>query len=467
MASAPRPLVLVSNRGPVSFVRTDSGELVARRGSGGLVSGLGPLVANTPTTWIAAALSDADREAAGPGVVEAAGFRVRTLALPPEEFQMAYDVVCNATLWFIHHGLFDASRRPVLDRHFATAWDAYRSVNARFADAVATEAPPGAVVLAQDYHLCLMAPELARRRSDLDVVHFSHTPFTGPDGLRLLPDEVALELLEGLASHRACGFHTQRWAQRFTECHTEFLGPTGAAAPTTFVAPLGPDPGDLAATAAGDAAIAAGAELDAEVGGRKLIVRVDRIEPSKNLLRGFRAYDLLLGEHPEWREKVVFAALVYPSREALSEYLAYRQEVEGAVEAINQRWGTPGWTPVLADFSDDYPRSVAALARYDVLMVNPVRDGLNLVAKEGPVLNGGDGVVVLSTEAGAFGELADGALAVNPFDVGATADALHMALAMDPGERRRRAGMLTAAATAASPSTWLAAQIAAAGAPAT
>jgi len=330
-----------------------------------------------------------------------------------------------------------------------------RLVNDAFADAVAEVAPPNAVVLIQDYHLCLVARRLADTRPDLTCVHFSHTPFTGPDGLRLLPDPVGRELLEGLAAHEACGFHTQRWAQRFTECCDEVLGVT----PPTFVAPLGPDPADLERTARGDAARAAYDELVADPGDRRLIVRVDRIELSKNLLRGFWAYGLLLAEHPEWRGEVTFAALVYPSREALPEYLAYRQEVESTIRAVNERWGTDDWTPILADLTDDYPRSVAALGRYDVLLVNPVRDGLNLVAKEGPVLNQRDGVVVLSSEAGAAAELAGAAMIVNPFDVGATADALHRALAMDPDERVTRAAELRLLASAHSPSTWLAAQV--------
>ncbi len=464
--TAERDVVLVSNRGPVSFTLADNGTLTSRRGSGGLVSGLGPLVAGTDTLWVAAAMSEGDRLAAAAtepdgtdGVIDAEGFRLRLVDVDPATFAMAYDVVCNATLWFVHHGLFDASRRPLFDRRVGEAWGAYRLVNDAFANAVADVAPPDAVVLIQDYHLCLVARRLAHTRPDLVCVHFSHTPFTGPDGLRLLPDPVGRELLEGLTAHRACGFHTARWAQRFTECCDEMLG----TAPSTFVAPLGPDPDDLRRTAASDATRAATDELAADVGNRKLIVRVDRIELSKNLLRGFRAYDLLLAEHPEWRGNVVFAALVYPSREALPEYLAYRQEVEATIRAINDRWGTDDWTPIIADLSDDYPRSVAALSLYDVLLVKPIRDGLNLVAKEGPLLNQRDGVVVLSSEAGSATELAGAALVVNPFDVGATAEALHQALVMNSDERATRAAELRLLASAHSPSTWLAAQVAVAG----
>lgn len=452
------PVVVVSNRGPVSFTTADNGTLVARRGSGGLVSGLAPVVAGTDTVWLAAALTDADRVAAKSGVIDTDGLRVRTVAVDPTRFATSYDVVCNSALWFIHHGLYDLARRPVHDHRFTEAWEAYRHVNDTFAETTAAVAPPDAVVAVQDYHLCLMGPKLAELRPDITAVHFSHTPFTGPDGLRALPDAVAHELLAAMSAFHACGFHTQRWANRFTECCREVLG----TEPATFVSPLGPDPNDLNAAVGRDTTVQAGAELDSVIGDRNFLVRVDRIELSKNLLRGFRAFDHLLETEPQWRDQVVFGAFVYPSREGLPEYLAYRQQVEAAVAAINERWGTPSWTPVLADFTDDFPRSVAALARYDTLMVNPVRDGLNLVAKEGPLCNNRDGVVVLSTEAGAAAELADHALMINPFDISATARALHDALSMDATERARRADGLRTAALKHSPQTWLDAQLAAA-----
>jgi trehalose 6-phosphate synthase len=215
---------------------------------------------------------------------------------------------------------------------------------------------------------------------------------------------------------------------------------------------------------AGGAACEAGlASLAETVGDRRLVVRVDRIEPSKNLLRGFHAFDLLLREHPEWRGRVVFAAFVYPSREVLPEYLAYRQETEALAAYVNATWGTSDWTPILLDTTDDFPRSVAGLRRYDVLLVNPVRDGLNLVAKEGPVVNERDGVLVLSREAGVFEELGDDALVINPFDVAATADALHAALTMPAEQRRSRLAGLQAAARRRGPGDWFDDQIRAAG----
>jgi trehalose 6-phosphate synthase len=451
-------LVVVSNRGPISFSHDDSGRLVGRQGGGGLVSSLGPLVQGTGASWVAAAMSDADREAASAGLVEADGFRYRCVALDPAAYKLAYNLVSNATLWFISHRLFDLARQPMIDRHWREAWDAYREVNHRFADAIMAHAPEGATVLVQDYHLSLVGIWLIQQRPDLRAVHFTHTPFGDPNDLRVLPDDVAEELLSGMASHTACGFHTARWARAFEDCCSSVLG----YRPRTFVAPLAPDAESFAEVVASPACAAAGDELDRAIGERRVILRVDRIELSKNILRGFYAYDELLRTHPEWVEKVVFVALVYPSREGLPEYRRYREEVEACAARINEEWARPGWTPILLDAHDDFPRSVAALQRYDVLLINPVRDGLNLVAKEGPIVNRKDGVLLLSREAGAWDELSEVALGINPFDVAGTTAALSEALSMPSSERRSRALGLRQAALARTPRDWLEDQLAAA-----
>jgi len=450
--------VIVSNRGPLSFSLGADGDLVARRGAGGLVSGLAPLVTDTDAVWIAAAISDGDREAASRGVVAAEGFRVRLLSIDPDVYRAAYDVVCNATLWFLHHNLYELARRPRFDTRFRDAWESYREVNRAFADVIAESAPEGAAVLVQDYHLALVALFLADRRPDLRLVHFSHTPFANPDSWRVLPLDLGRELLAGMAAHHACGFHSPRWADCFRACCAEQLGQE----PTTFVAPLAPDAADIGRVAAGDACAAALAELDASVGDRALLVRVDRIELSKNILRGFQAFDDLLERYPEWRERVVFGAFVYPSREGLPEYLAYRQEVEATVRRINERWATPGWTPILFDPSDDFPRSVAALRRADVFLINPIRDGLNLVAEEGPLVNERDAILLLSPEAGVWDQLVGAARPVHPYDISGTADALVVALTATPEERAIEAGELRRRAAARTPEDWLADQLAAA-----
>jgi trehalose 6-phosphate synthase len=454
---AETPILLLSNRGPVAFSRDDDGALVGRRGGGGLVSGIAPLVAGTDALWLAAAMSEPDREAAAAGVAEADGLRVRLIDIPAATYDAHYGTICNATLWFAVHGLFDAARSPQLDASWFEAWDAFREVNQVFAAVAAEAAPEGAVVLVQDYHLALVAPALRAARPDVRCAFFAHTAWCEPDGLIAI-GPVAAELLQGIAANHGVGFHTARWAGRFEACVAADAPTTTAA---TFVSPLGPDPDDVLAAASSDRCAAAKAELRERVGDRKVLVRVDRMELSKNVLRGFAAYDELLASEPGWRERVTFVALCYPSREGLPEYATYRADVETAVADINERWGTSDWEPILLETDDDFPRSIAALALADVVLVNPVRDGLNLVAKEQAIVSERAAALVLSTEAGAWDELGDsGAIGVNPFDVRGTARALHDALSMGADERERRHRAMRDETLARTPRDWLADQLA-------
>ncbi len=458
--------VLVSNRGPLAF-HFEDGRPVAGTAGGGLAGSLYPMVAGTGAIWVACALGEADREAAAAGLMTHDGLDIELVDPEPDIYNMAYNVVSNATLWYCHHHLFDAARRPRADRRWWEAWDAYRELNEQFARKVAKVAPEGGRVLVQDYHLALMGSALGRLRPDLRTVHFTHTPFADPSVLRMLPTAVSTELLTGMAGFEACGFHTERWAAAYRQglALSPSDGGTDAVPGSVFVSPLSPDPARLHASADDPAVSSAGEHLEERIGGpdRQVIVRVDRMELSKNLLRGFWAYEELLEREPRRRERVVLVAFAYPTRQGLSDYLAYQNEVESTVERINRRWSTPGWTPIILEIEDDYPRSLAALLRYDILLVNPVRDGMNLVAKEGPLINTRQGVLVLSHEAGAFAELGPAALGINPFDVSGTADALSRALDMDLSERTARSDELTGEILARQPADWLRDQLDAAG----
>lgn len=463
MLTAPRgycrhvEFVVVSNRGPLSFA-DDSGSLRVTRGGGGLVSCLGPAVKDTGSTWICGAISGADREAARQGLVDAEGFHIHPLVIDDDDYRAFYDVISNSTLWFLFHGLFDATRRPVFDRHWHMAWETYRRVNASFAAAVVEQAPDGAIVLLHDYHLALAATTVREKRPDLRTVYFQHTPFCDPLSIRMLPEDAAIELLQGLAANTACGFHTARWATMFRLCCEEVLG----ASPRTFVAPAATDVEDICAAAETEACQREFERLDGLVRDRQLIVRVDRLELSKNIVRGFLAYDELLRTHDELRGKVVFWAKGYPSRQNLPEYLAYRQEVETVVRRVNRKWETPDWTPILFDADDNFPRSVAALRRADVVLINPVRDGLNLVAKEAALVNERDAVLCLSRESGVWDELGDSSVGLNPFDLTSTAAALAGALSMGAAERAERATRLRELARGRTPADWLRDQLTAA-----
>jgi trehalose 6-phosphate synthase len=448
-------VIIVSHRGPYRFERADDGSFVAHRGAGGVVSALGPLLADkADATWVAAALSDDDRAAVQAGATEGLDLELTLLDLDPTAHRLHYDVVANGVLWFLHHGLFDRTRRPRFDLRFRDAWDAFVAVNEAFAAAVAERAESNEIVLVQDYQLTLVPGQLHALRPDLRVLHFTHTPFANADDIRLLPDDVGRQLCGALAGSPA-GFHTSRWADNYLRAAHTVLG-SNAAVRAPFVSSLGPDVAALDEVAASPAARTATGMLADAVGERLVIARTDRIEPSKNIVRGFLAFDRLLEARPGYRGRVVFVAMVYPSRQSLADYLAYANEVEQAVARVNERWATRDWTPILLDDRDDYARSVAGMQRYDVLLVNPVRDGLNLVAKEGPVVNRRDGVVCLSPEAGAYEELRDAVIAVHPFDIEHSAAALDTALALPLDERNARAARLRVLATARTPAMWLA-----------
>ncbi|MFD8596344.1 trehalose-6-phosphate synthase [Kitasatospora sp. NPDC059646] len=469
--SGAAPILVASNRGPVSFRTEDDGTLSLRRGGGGLVSGLSA-IDDPNAVWVCAALSDADRTAARKapdGRLDRAGHdvggqAVRMLDIDPETFARAYNGVANSTLWFVHHLLYRTPVQPAFDADFRTEWDAYRAYNTAFAEALAAEAAPGAAVLVQDYHLSLAPALLRALRPDLRIGHFSHTPWAPPDYYRLLPDDVAADVLEGILGADRAAFLTRRWALAFADCCEALLGAdvdrdaltvTHAGRTTRLgVHGLGADGEFLRERAHRPDVDERLTALREAVGDRRTIVRVDRTELSKNIVRGLLAYRHLLRSRPEWLDRVVHIAFAYPSRTDLAEYREYTAAVRRIAEEINAEFGTADWQPVLLHVDDDFPRSLAAYRLADVALVNPIRDGMNLVAKEVPVVSDHGCALVLSREAGAHEELADDAITVNPFDVIATADALARALDMPAAERAERTGRLAAAATALPPQQW-------------
>jgi trehalose 6-phosphate synthase len=448
-------MMLVTHRGPYRFSERDDGSFEATRGAGGLVSALLPLVQRDDIgekpSWVAAAIDASDRAAVKAGEASVPGLDLQLLDLDRTLHRMHYDVISNAVLWFLHHGLFDLSRRPRFDRHLREAWDGYAAVNGAFADAIVHGARDQEQVLVHDYHLALVPGIVRAARPDVRITHFTHTPFCGPNSIRVLPTDMAEAMCSSMASVPA-GFHTARWAAAYA---ASVRGVLGGDHPVAYAAPLGPDPEALAELAAAPGTAEAAAELDELVGDRKLLLRSDRIDLSKNIVRGFHAYDALLEEQPQWRERVVFVAMLNRSRSNLAEYLAYEQEVDQAAQRVNERWATRDWQPVVVDTRDDYERTIAGFSRYDALLVNPVKDGLNLVAKEGPLVNQRDGVVVLSPEAGAYDELRDAVLPVHPYDIEQGAGALHRALSMPDEERSTRASSLRQLAARHTPRTWL------------
>ncbi|MFJ8312168.1 MULTISPECIES: trehalose-6-phosphate synthase [unclassified Streptomyces] len=481
--TTPKVQVLVaSNRGPVSYVLKEDGSLESKRGGGGLVSGLSAIGDDVESLWVCAALGDGDREAVRRGVGE---HGVRMLDIDPEVFAQAYNGIANSVLWFVHHMLYQTPLEPVFDAEFRRQWASYEAYNRAFAEALAAEAGGGARVLVQDYHLALVPGMLRELRPDLRIGHFSHTPWAPVDYFRMLPDDIAGQLVRGMLGADRLGFLTWRWAGAFMDAVTATLpAETQAFVPSgegrhwfrhslpgraphetdIAVYPLGAD-GDFLRRRAHEADVAERmAALREQIGaGRRTIVRVDRTELSKNIVRGLHAYRHLLDTRPEWRERVVHVAFAYPSRQDLAVYRDYTAEVARVADGINSAYGTASWTPVVLHVQDDFARSLAAYRLADVALVNPIRDGMNLVAKEVPVVSDAGCVLVLSREAGACAELGEDALVVNPYDVTGTAAALHSALSMEDGERAERTKRLAAAGTAVPPRRWFLAQLEALG----
>jgi len=462
---ARRKVIVVSNRGPAAFDRDEHGARVVRRGGGGLVTALRGFLAHHDVTWIASAMSDEDRvvaaEAGGEALdertVSGAPYRLRLVAHEPAVFDRYYNVVANGTLWFLHHYLWALGTEPDVGPAFRVAWDdGYVTANRTFAGAVLEELArePEAVVCFHDYHLYL-APALVRaERPDARLTHFIHIPWSQADYWHVLPEDVRRAIHEGVSANDVVGLHTERWRRNFVQsCNA-----IGGRCTETAVNPIGIDADEFDELAGSDAVLAEEARI-AAARPELLVVRVDRTDPTKNAVRGFRAFALLLERHPELAGRVTMLALMDPSRQSLKQYVEYVAAIEREASSVNERFGTDGWRPVDLQIADNFPQSVAAYKQFDVLLVNPILDGMNLVAKEGPLVNRRDGVVVLSENAGAHAELGEWALTVNPFDIQGQADALYEGLTMPAAERRRRADAIRAHVRSHGIDAWAEAQL--------
>ena len=455
--AARRKLIVVSNRGPISYTRDEEGNRVAGRGGGGLVTALRSFVAHHDVTWIASAMTDEDRavaDEAGGAVEEVsrdgAPYRMRLVAHDPSAYDWFYNVIANPTLWFLQHYLWALAYQPNIDPGLYHAWrDGYVPVNRAFADAVLAEldVQPEASVFFHDYHLYL-APRFVRdARPDAALAHFVHIPWPEPDLWRVLPESIRHAIHEGLLANDVIGFHAHRWRRNFLRSSRDLLDVDcdfeGSICShgngRTFVAarPISVDPVEFEHLAESDEVRRLEAELEShrpEV----LVLRVDRTDPSKNVVRGFRAFEIFLDAHPELHARVGMLALLDPSRQDIPEYAEYLGAIQRAARAVNDRFQREGWAPIDLRIEDNFPLSVAAYKQYDVLLVNAIYDGLNLVAKEAPLVNERDGVLILSENAGAHEELGVWAVSVNPFDLEAQSKAIERAVEMSHEERRAR-----------------------------
>jgi trehalose 6-phosphate synthase len=436
----------------VTFVPGPEGDIVQKRGVGGLVSALSGAIQSTDGLWIASAMSEQDRSHAGRTFhadVGSGRSSLRYLSFDPETYAGYYDSISNRILWFVHHLLWDLPRTPQL-QGLTGDWAAYRSVNQSFADALAEQGGSGEEVryLVQDYHLSLVPAMLRRARPDARIALFWHIPFAGQDYYAILPEWLREDALRGMLGADVVGFQAPAWAERFLGCCRGLPGAVIDEQRSSIrwegrdvkvaVYPITIDPDRLRSEAADPAVARARRALQRVAGDGQLMARVDRAELSKNILRGFIAFEALLKDEPGRRGDVTFVAQLNPSRGHIAEYRAYIRECLETADRINRRFRRKRWTPIQVRMEDDFPRALAVYQLYDVLLVNPVFDGMNLVAKEGPVLNERDGVLVLSETAGAFTELGPHALRVNPLDIEETARVMGQALDMEPPERAER-----------------------------
>jgi trehalose 6-phosphate synthase len=473
------PLVLVSNRGPATFERGEDGELTPRRGGGGLVTALTGLVHHREAVWVASTMSEEDAEASREHggrsfdcTLDDTDYRVRLVESDPEAYDRFYNVVANPLLWFIQHYLWDLSNAPDIRRSEVEAYEhGYCTVNGDLARAVLEEVSEHeqAVVMLHDYHL-YVAPKIIRReRPDLFLHHFVHIPWTQPDAWRVLPAEIREDLYEGILANDIVAFHTRSYRRNFMLCCRELFdlevdedeGIVHYEDREVWVRayPL-PISADTFHRTAQRPAVH---EYEREILRRRrehLILRVDRADLSKNVLRGFTAFDLFLEQHPEFKEQVTFIAHLIPSRQDVPEYAEYLERIEALVAVVNHRHGTTDWMPIDLRLRENLEEAIAAYKHYDLLMVNAMFDGMNLIAKEGPLVNERNGVSLLSENTGAHEELAEFALSVNPFDVQDQADAIHRALTMSSEERSWRAQGLKRVVTSRDPGDWVDAQLA-------
>jgi trehalose 6-phosphate synthase len=470
------PLVLVSNRGPVTFQA--GGEV--QRGSGGLVTALTGLASHREAVWIASAMNEYDadvshRHGGRPFPVRAPGggeYEVRLVVSDPDAYDRFYNVFANPMLWFIQHYLWDLSNAPDIRREEIEAFEfGYNVVNEDLARAVVEELEGvrEPVVMVHDYHLYTL-PDLVRRaRPDAFLHHFIHIPWTQPDAWRVLPAHIRSEIFAGLLANDIIGFHTRSYRHNFLQCCHDLLDldvdfergvvRTGEREVWVRAYPLPIDHRATRALAEGERVRAFEQDL---LRRRRdfLILRVDRADLSKNVLRGFSAFDLFLEQHPEFNERVTFMAQLMPSRTDVPQYAEYLERIEALVAVVNHRHGTPDWMPIQLKLRDDIDEAIAAYKHYDLLLVNAMFDGMNLVAKEGPLVNEREGVSILSENTGAHEELGEYALSVNPFDIEELANSIYAALTMDPGERRRRAEGLARIVTSRDPGDWIDEQLA-------
>ena len=475
-----KTLILASNRGPVEHHVLPDGRTEARRGSGGVVTALNSLAHMLEFTWVASAVGEGDRKVseANKGVrikspLPGHQIYTRFVVTPRRVYHKYYNIFCNPLLWFLQHYMWNSPYNPNLDANVHDAWnDGYIGVNHAFADVVIEEAARSSgtpVIMIHDYHLYL-APDYIRRASPDSIIHhFTHIPWPTPRYWQLLPSYILKSICRSLCASDIIGFQTPHDVRSFLDSCEEFLPECQIdhAAKTveldgrrTLVRayPISIDTEEIVRISNSPRALDYEQKLK-PMCNESTIIRVDRAEPSKNVVRGFKAFGLLLSRYPEFQGKVNFLAFLVPSRTHIRQYQRYMDEIQQTIREINDTYGTAEWTPISTFMENNYTQAIAGMKLYDVMLVNSVIDGMNLVAKEGPIVNGREGVLILSETTGAYKQLHKGALSVSPADIEGTMQAMHQALTMNAEERKERSAILSQTIEQEDINNWLCTQL--------
>ena len=458
-----RPLILVSNRGPVEHQMSGNGWPEARRGSGSVVTAFNSLAQNFEFTWVASAMGEGDRVVSengqGPHIKSSLPgheINLRYVVTPRRVYHKYYNILCNPLLWFLQHYMWNPPYNPNVDAAVHDAWESgYIPVNQAFANAVISEAQAleqAPIVIGHDYHLYLM-PEFVRKEVPEAVIqHFVHIPWPTPQYWHMIPDYIIRRICESLCTTDLLGFQTIGDVRCFLDTVEEFVPDVTVDRTSHTVArngrttsvkvyPISINVEEVQRIANTPRALDYENRLSADTGD-VTIVRIDRAEPNKNIVRGFRAYELMLTRYPELKGKVKFLAFLVPSRTHIRQYQRYMDEIQQVIQQINNNHGTDDWQPIVPFIENNYTQAIAGMKLYDVLLVNTIIEGMNLVAKEGPVVNNRDGVLVLSHSSGVYQQLSDGAISVSPTDIEGTMEALHQAITMSAEDRKARAARM-------------------------
>jgi trehalose 6-phosphate synthase len=449
---------VASNRGPVEFHKSEDNKIIMKRGAGGLVSTLLPIMETVKGIWVASAMTEGDIEIANryednrvPITEDNPSFWVPFVVVDSKRYEDYYSLISNPLLWFVQHYMWNPPYTPDIDDKIHKAWkNGYLHVNKMFADKIIEESglnEKDPLIMLQDYHLYLCPYFLRKKLGDIFLSQFIHIPWPQPEYFCIIPRYMEESIIKGLLSNDILGFHIEKYVNNFLRTCEKYAekvdfdkGIVYHDGRRTIVKnyPISVDDKGLKELAKSENVLLKENIVKEIKKDYFLIYRTDRADLSKNIIRGFKAYKLFLDKHPEFRGKVKFLTTGKPTRQQIKEYRDYKIEIDNIIKYINLKYSTEDWKPIEEIFKADYSLVTAAFKNYDCLMVNPLCDGMNIVSKEGSVVNENDGVLIISEHAGSYEELKDYSLAVNPFDVSETADAIYKAVTMARNERKER-----------------------------